>query len=67
MNSNMVKPEKFGYLHLVYPFTVPLNTPISKVEKLNTHLPPPPIVFNRVICKVFGFPQKFQVFYLMKK
>ena len=26
MNSNMVKPEKFGHLHLVYHFTVPLNT-----------------------------------------
>ena len=23
MNSNMVKPEKFGHLHLVYHFTVP--------------------------------------------
>ena len=26
MNSNMVKPGKFGYLHLVYHFTVPLTT-----------------------------------------
>ena len=25
MNSNMVKPEKFHHLHLVYHFTVPLN------------------------------------------
>ena len=25
MNSDMVKPEKVGYLHLVYHFTVPLN------------------------------------------
>ena len=24
MNSNMVKPEKFAHLHLVYHFTVPL-------------------------------------------
>ena len=24
MNSNMVKTEKFGHLHLVYHFTVPL-------------------------------------------
>ena len=24
MNSNMVKPEKFDHLHLVYHFTVPL-------------------------------------------
>ena len=23
MNSDMVKPEKFGHLHLVYHFTVP--------------------------------------------
>ena len=25
MNSNMFKPEKFGHLHLVYNFTIPLN------------------------------------------
>ena len=25
MNSNMVKPEKSGHLHLVYYITVPLN------------------------------------------
>ena len=25
MNSNLVKPEKFGHLHLVYHFTVPLT------------------------------------------
>ena len=25
MNSNIVKPEKFGHLHLVDHFTVPLN------------------------------------------
>ena len=25
MNSNMVKPEKFGHLHLVYHFTIPLK------------------------------------------
>ena len=25
MNSNMVKPEKIGHLHLVYYFTVPLK------------------------------------------
>ena len=25
MNSNMVEPEKFGHLHLVYHFTVPLR------------------------------------------
>ena len=25
MSSNMVKPEKFDYLHLVYHFTVPLK------------------------------------------
>ena len=26
MNSDMVKPEKFGHLHLVYHFTVPSKT-----------------------------------------
>ena len=25
MNSNMVNPERFDHLHLVYHFTVPLN------------------------------------------
>ena len=25
MNSYMVKPEKYGHLHLVYHFTVPLK------------------------------------------
>ena len=30
MNSNMVKPKKFGHLHLVYHFTVPLSFLISK-------------------------------------
>ena len=29
MNSDMVKPEKFGYLHLVYHLTAPLTTPFS--------------------------------------
>ena len=32
MNSNMVKPEKLGHLHLVYHVTVPL--PVS----LNVHV-----------------------------
>ena len=34
MNSNMAKPEKFGRLHLVYHFTVPL----SQYEKSIPHL-----------------------------
>ena len=25
MNSNIVKPKKFGHLHLVYHFTIPLK------------------------------------------
>ena len=29
MNSNMVKPEKFDHLHLVYHFTVPLTPVMS--------------------------------------
>ena len=29
MNSNMVKPEKFDHLHLVYNFTVPLKPNIE--------------------------------------
>ena len=27
MNSNMVQPEKFSHLHLVYYFTIPLTQP----------------------------------------
>ena len=30
MNSNMAKPEKFGHLHLVYHFTVPLKAKFNK-------------------------------------
>ena len=30
MNSNMVKPEKFDQLHLVYHFTVPLKQLLKK-------------------------------------
>ena len=32
MNSDMVKPEKFGHLHLVYHFTVPLKFFIKPFE-----------------------------------
>ena len=34
MNSNIVKPEKFDHLHLVYNFTVPL---IHICKTLNLH------------------------------
>ena len=30
MNSDMVKLEKFGHLHLVYHFTVPLSANLTK-------------------------------------
>ena len=30
MNSNMVKPEKFDHLHLVYHFTIPLTDGLIK-------------------------------------
>ena len=36
MNSNMVKPEKFGHLHLVYHFTIPLR--FLKVYPINNLL-----------------------------
>ena len=35
MNSNMVEPEKFSHLHLVFHFTVPLKT-MRKVTKFLT-------------------------------
>ena len=43
MNSNMVKPEKFGHLHLVYHFTVPLNE--------DQVLEPPPLVTYEKVQK----------------
>ena len=30
MNSDMVIPEKFGHLHLVYHFTVPIRLPTGR-------------------------------------
>ena len=30
MNSNLVKPEKFGHLHLVYHFTIPFNKFVAR-------------------------------------
>ena len=33
MNSDMVKPEKFGHLHLVYHFTVPLMDKVTKNKR----------------------------------
>ena len=39
MNSNMVKPEKCGHLHLVYRFTVPLIAIyVQKSKHLQTAL-----------------------------
>ena len=35
MNSNVVKPDKFHRLHLVYRFTVPLNHFLSMQESEN--------------------------------
>ena len=32
MNSNMVKPETFGHVHLVYHFTIPLSHCFSHLE-----------------------------------
>ena len=39
MNSNMVKPEKFDHLHLVYHFTVPLSILSISKYKWNLVLP----------------------------
>ena len=38
MNSNMVKPEKFGHLHLVYHFAVPLTFLFSVCDVNNKKL-----------------------------
>ena len=48
MNSDMVKPEHFGHLHLVYHFTVPLAQ-----EKLQ-------ILFQLYMSYTMG--QQFQSF-----
>ena len=38
MNSDVVTPKKFGHLHLVYHFTVPLNMfpklPLGQIKKV---------------------------------
>ena len=39
MNSDMVKPEKFGHLHLVCHFTVPLILAfVSTCNNLHTYI-----------------------------
>ena len=40
MNSDMVRPEKFGHLHLVYHFTVPLKVKykLIKTDKTNVQM-----------------------------
>ena len=40
MNSNMVKPEKFDHLHLVYHFTIPLIVELERnlIPVLKDHL-----------------------------
>ena len=34
MNSNMVKPEKFDYLHLVYRVTIPLRVMVRDILEI---------------------------------
>ena len=34
----MVKPEKFGHLHLVYHFTIALRVPYFSVERIYTDI-----------------------------
>ena len=46
MNSNMVKPEKLGHLHLVYHFTIPLNLIDTTIK---------PVVLYA--CKSWGDPK----------
>ena len=38
MNSNMVKPEKFDLLHLIYHLTVLLNTNVKHLDVLLNQL-----------------------------
>ena len=49
MNSDMVKPEKFGHFHLVYHFTLPLNR-YEYFIKVRLHYS----VFNLIIALLFN-------------
>ena len=51
IDSNMVKPEKFGHLHLVYDFTVTLGPCLSRLH---------------ILVSIFGSASRFfQQFFLM--
>ena len=80
MNSNMVKPEKFGHLHLVYHLTVPLNWVVNQscpdiafdVCNLSSNVKCPTIEdvikLNEVVTKLKLNPlkSKFPVLYNLK-
>ena len=66
MNSNMVKPEKFGHPHLVCQFTIPLTslysgpikimiTNIRKIENI------PSEYFMKILKKSNNFCTKFKL------
>ena len=48
----MVKPEKFGYLHLVYHFTIPLKTLLFKTVIVFT------IIYFKSYCKIPALSSK---------
>ena len=48
MNLNMVKPEQFDHFHLVYHFTVSLNTILYFLLLMNTWK------FHLLICQRVG-------------
>ena len=58
MNSNIVKPEKFGILHLVYHFTIPLNT--SAIAQVS-------FILVGVLCKFAMLPGANILLSLRKK
>ena len=62
MNSNIVKPEKFGHLHLVYHFTVSLTfnyslTHFVSITAKNTVTSPDFLVWK--FCRKTQFPHSF--------
>ena len=65
MNSDMVKPEKFGHLHLVYHFTVPLIL-LNHNQDLKVGLSP-----SRKVCIICFFEKPLKMmnnaFYLILK
>ena len=47
MNSNMVKPEKYGHLDFVHYFTIPLSLELTEIFYKN-------VLFIQISCMLFS-------------